>query len=194
MNRKLDRFKQWAGERMGGEIKTSVSDDFKALESDMNVRSDGIIIHALCLVPWIAANWLFVCYTKGTERVHRSTTNYIKSISKKTEGEDKDKALPIGYLGSNLINHGEGLDTQTSYAQCLISKVDHIFAKQTITLTIYLVFGRAEERLSRIQESYASEASSTWLESLERSLAQLREYQVGNYFRIWLHSFMELTL
>ena len=56
MNRKLDRFKQWAGERMGGEIKTSVSDDFKALESDMNVRSDGIIIHALCLVPWIAAN------------------------------------------------------------------------------------------------------------------------------------------
>ena len=40
------------------------------------------------------------------------------------------------------------------------------------------MFGRAEERLSRIQENYASEASSTWLESLERSLAQLREYQV----------------
>lgn len=41
VNKRLDRFKQWAGERMGGEVKTNVSDDFKALETEMGVRHEG---------------------------------------------------------------------------------------------------------------------------------------------------------
>ena len=41
MNKKLDRFKQWAGERMGGEVKTNVSDDFKSLELEMTLRHEG---------------------------------------------------------------------------------------------------------------------------------------------------------
>lgn len=41
VNKKLGRFKQWAGERMGGEAKTSVSDDFKSLEVEMNLRHEG---------------------------------------------------------------------------------------------------------------------------------------------------------
>ena len=43
VNKKLGRFKQWAGERMGGEIKTGVSDEFKALEVEMNLRHEGKI-------------------------------------------------------------------------------------------------------------------------------------------------------
>jgi len=43
VNKKLDRFKQWAGERMGGEIKTNLSDDFKALEIEMGLRYEGEI-------------------------------------------------------------------------------------------------------------------------------------------------------
>jgi hypothetical protein len=41
VNKKLDRLKQWAGERMGGEVKTNVSDDFKALEAEMGLRQEG---------------------------------------------------------------------------------------------------------------------------------------------------------
>lgn len=41
MNRKFDRFKQWAGERMGNEVRTNLSDDFKAMETEMNVRHEG---------------------------------------------------------------------------------------------------------------------------------------------------------
>ena len=41
VNKKLGRFKQWAGERMGGEVKTSVSDDFKSLEIEMGLRQEG---------------------------------------------------------------------------------------------------------------------------------------------------------
>ena len=41
VNKKLDRLKQWAGERMGGEVKTNVSYDFKALEAEMGLRQEG---------------------------------------------------------------------------------------------------------------------------------------------------------
>jgi hypothetical protein len=37
----LDRVKQWAGEKMGAEAKTNVSDEFKALETEMALRHDG---------------------------------------------------------------------------------------------------------------------------------------------------------
>lgn len=43
VNRKLGRFKQWAGEKMGGEAKTDTSEDFKALESEMDLRYEGEI-------------------------------------------------------------------------------------------------------------------------------------------------------
>jgi len=38
--------------------------------------------------------------------------------------------------------------------------------------------GRTNERIARIQETYMAHATTTWLESLERSLAQMKEYQV----------------
>ena len=41
VNKKLGRFKQWAGERMGGEARTTVSEDFKAMEAEMQLRSEG---------------------------------------------------------------------------------------------------------------------------------------------------------
>jgi len=41
INKKLDRVKQWAGEKMGGEVKTNVSDEFKSLEMEMDLRQDG---------------------------------------------------------------------------------------------------------------------------------------------------------
>lgn len=41
VNKKLGRFKQWAGERMGGEVKTNTTDDFKVLEHEMTLRHEG---------------------------------------------------------------------------------------------------------------------------------------------------------
>jgi hypothetical protein len=48
---------------------------------------------------------------------------------------------------------------------------------ETLTLT-KAALGRANERLARVQETYVASATSTWLEGLERSLAQMKEYQV----------------
>lgn len=137
VNKKFDRFKQWAGERMGGEVKTNVSEDFKALEEEMTLRHEGM------------------------EKLQKSMTSYIKSISKTKEADEKDKSLPIGYLGSTMVSHGEDFDRDSEFGACLIS------------------MGRTNERLARIQESYITKATSTWLESLERSLAQMKEYQAA---------------
>jgi hypothetical protein len=38
--------------------------------------------------------------------------------------------------------------------------------------------GQANEKVARVQDSYVQTASESWLESLERSLAQMKEYQV----------------
>jgi hypothetical protein len=42
INKKLDRVKQWAGEKMGAEAKTGVSEEFKALEMEMTLRHEGM--------------------------------------------------------------------------------------------------------------------------------------------------------
>lgn len=52
-------------------------------------------------------------------------------------------------------------------------------------------FGQANERIARTQDSYASNASSTWLASVERSLAHMREYQVRHRLQtreIWANN------
>lgn len=45
------------------------------------------------------------------------------------------------------------------------------------SLTSVSVLGRTEERVARAQETYIAQATSSWLESLERSLAQMKDYQ-----------------
>ena len=47
INKKLGRVKQWAGEKMGGEVKTNVSDEFKDLELEMELRQDGMSADSL---------------------------------------------------------------------------------------------------------------------------------------------------
>lgn len=56
--------------------------------------------------------------------------------------------------------------------------ISHFGGISLIAIQFYSAFGRTQERLARIQESYIAQATSSWLESLERSLAQMKEYQV----------------
>lgn len=48
-------------------------------------------------------------------------TCYVKAISKRNEGDDKEKTLPIAHLGSSMVTHGEDFDGNSEYGQCLIS-------------------------------------------------------------------------
>lgn len=135
INKKLDRMKQWTNEKMGSEPKTNVSDEFKALEAEMTLRYEGM------------------------EKLQKSMTVYVKSLSKRNELDDKEKLLPVGYLGQTMITHGEDFDPGSAFGDRLIE------------------FGRANDKIAREQERYIANITTNWLESLERSLAQMKEYQ-----------------
>ncbi len=88
---------------------------------------------------------------------------YVKWVGRRLEpAEDRDKSLPVGYLGRTMVGHGEEFHPDSQFGNCLIT------------------MGRANERISAIQESYVGDATATWLESLERSLAMMKEYQVSH--------------
>lgn len=46
---------------------------------------------------------------------------YVKSISKRTEGDSKDRSTPIAFLGSTMARHGEAFDEGNKFGECLIS-------------------------------------------------------------------------
>ena len=52
---------------------------------------------------------------------------YVKSISKRNETDEKDKNLPIGYLGKVMVAHGEDFENESEFGQALIStEASHI--------------------------------------------------------------------
>lgn len=158
VNKKFDRLKQWGRERMGAEAKTDTSDEFKSLEMEMELRQAGTIPHHY----QVACRGNILTYDDiGMERLNRSAGSYVKSISRRDAGEDKDKQLPVGYFGSAMVTHGEDFEPDSEFGQCLSS------------------LGRANERIARMQETYSANATSSWLESIERSLVQMKEYQAA---------------
>lgn len=69
----------------------------------------------------IVANNCFL-FPPGVDRIYKAMTSYIKSISKRNEGDDKEKNLPIASLGGSMVSHGEDFDAYSEYGRCLTSK------------------------------------------------------------------------
>jgi hypothetical protein len=130
VNKKFDRFKQWAGERMGGDVRTNVSDDFKALELEMTLRHEGTITpySRTSYYKRIESNELL-----GMERLQKSMTTYVKTLSKRKEGEDKETMLPVAYLGSTMVSHGEEFENDSEFGQCLISMFASVHTAMVLT-------------------------------------------------------------
>jgi len=116
INKKLDRVKQWAGEKMGAETKTNVSDEFKALEVEMTLRHEGTFSIRFTLISGAKLTW----WVLGMEKLQKSMTVYVKSLSKRNELDDKEKILPVGFLGQTMITHGEDFDPDSTFGNCLI--------------------------------------------------------------------------
>ncbi|KAK0383872.1 hypothetical protein NLU13_7964 [Sarocladium strictum] len=96
--KKIDRAFQWAGEKMGAEAKTTHSDEFKMLETEMSLRHD------------------------GAEKLHKSASVYIKWNTRRCDGfEDKERNTPIGFLGRAMTVHGEDFEPESEFGNCLSS-------------------------------------------------------------------------
>ena len=92
-------------------MKTSVSDDFKSLEVEMGLRQDGK--HTSLKGDRIADS------DSGMERLQRSMNAYVKTLSKRNEADDKEKQLPVSFLGSMMVSHGEDFEDDSEFGQCL---------------------------------------------------------------------------
>ena len=141
---------------MGAEVSTTNSDEFKALEMEMDLRHQGVSsIHALSWTLLMAHS------TLGMDHLQQSGNGYIKSLSRRDQGEGKEKQLPVGYFGSAMVQHGDDFEPDSEFGQCLLG------------------LGRANERIARMQETYCANATSSWLESVDRSMIQMKEYQAA---------------
>lgn len=67
---------------------------------------------------------LFNLTYQGMEKLQKSMTAYVKTLSKRSEGNDKEKILPVSYLGAAMVNHGEDFENDSEFGQCLISAWD----------------------------------------------------------------------
>lgn len=53
------------------------------------------------------------------EKLHSSMNVYIKNISKRTEGDGKEKSTPIGSMGFSMSRHGAEFEEGNKFGQCL---------------------------------------------------------------------------
>lgn len=125
MNKKFDRALQWGKEKMGKDNKTTVSDDFKAMEMEMQMRNEGTPIASSPDIQFAGeAEWILILFEKisGMDRLHSSAQIYIKSLSKRREGDDREKMIPVDIVAQSMLNHGEEFESDSQYGQCLISE------------------------------------------------------------------------
>ena len=53
------------------------------------------------------------------DKMQRAMAVYVKSLSKRAEGDDKEKQLPGGHLGSSMVTHGEDFEPDSEFGICL---------------------------------------------------------------------------
>ncbi|KAJ3480054.1 hypothetical protein NLI96_g8628 [Meripilus lineatus] len=98
-SKQLGKLRQWAGEVISTRDKTIVSDEFKDLEHDVELRRQGLL------------------------KLHVTSEVYHHSLSKKKECEvlPGDKLLPLDSLGVVMIQHGEEFGDESAFGTSLVS-------------------------------------------------------------------------
>ncbi|KAJ6581915.1 hypothetical protein B0H19DRAFT_1116962 [Mycena capillaripes] len=115
--KQLGKFRQWAGEVISSRDKTTVSDEFKALEKDVELRRD------------------------GAQRLFLASEAYHRNLAKKKDAgalDDAEKLLPVDTLGIVMIIHGEEFGEDSPFgnslvtlgrAHCKVAKLQEAFAQ-----------------------------------------------------------------
>lgn len=66
------------------------------------------------------------------ERLQKSTSTYVKWIARRGEGfEDKEKGLPIAFVGRMMISHGEEFESDSEFGACLLGTLRSAPRNQT---------------------------------------------------------------
>lgn len=54
--------------------------------------------------------------------MQKSMNAYVKTISKRSELEAKEKILPVAHMGGTMITHGSDFEPDSEFGQCLNSE------------------------------------------------------------------------
>ncbi|ORY79980.1 hypothetical protein BCR37DRAFT_82668 [Protomyces lactucae-debilis] len=135
--KKVGKFRQWADEKLGTGTKTQATEDFRDMQAEMHRRHQGL------------------------EQIHSAAQIWIRSLSKKKEGPDKEKNIPVELLGLAAHQHGEDFGPESAYG-ALLKRV-----------------GTCQQQVARAQDVFTTRTTETVIENMERSLAQMKEYQAA---------------
>lgn len=61
-----------------------------------------------------------ICPLTGMVKLQSSMNEYVKWLSRRTEGMDREKGVPAAILGRSMIAHGEDFDNDSEFGNCLI--------------------------------------------------------------------------
>lgn len=53
-------------------------------------------------------------------KLQSSMNEYVKWLSRRNEGMDREKGVPAAILGRSMIAHGEDFDNDSEFGNCLI--------------------------------------------------------------------------
>lgn len=96
-------------------------------------------------------------------KLQTTMNSYVKWLTHR-DNLVGEKGVPSSVLGRTMIAHGEDFDRDSQFGNCLIE------------------MGRANDQVAQIQEQYAQDATRYWSDSVERSVAMMKEYQVFTHF------------
>ncbi|KAJ7714733.1 hypothetical protein B0H16DRAFT_1617851 [Mycena metata] len=115
--KQLGKLRQWASEVISSQERTTVSEEFKELEKDVELRRD------------------------GAQRLFLASEAYHKNLAKKKDNgalDDTEKLLPVDTLGIVMIIHGEEFGQDSPFgnslvtlgrAHCKVAKLQETFAQ-----------------------------------------------------------------
>ncbi|KAF7316533.1 BAR domain-containing protein [Mycena indigotica] len=154
-SKQLGKLRQWAGEVIStSKDKTTVSDEFKELEKDVERRRDGAHRLVWSCTPSIV--------TYSAPRLFLASEAYHRALSKRKDNaalDDSEKLLPIETLGIVMVIHGEEFGEDSPFGGALVS------------------LGRAQCKIAKFQESYAQSFADNFMSSLTRFADDVKEYE-----------------
>ncbi|TFY56623.1 hypothetical protein EVJ58_g7528 [Rhodofomes roseus] len=117
--KQLGKLRQWAGEVISSRDKTAVTEEFRELEHDIELRRQGL--------------W----------RLHIASEDYHDILNKKKECEALDEAeklLPVDALGIVMIKHGEEFGDESAFGTSLMSMGRALCKVATLQETFAMTF------------------------------------------------------
>ncbi|KAF9997079.1 hypothetical protein BGZ65_007338 [Modicella reniformis] len=134
MIKNIGKLKQWTGEKMGKAPKTRMDEDFNALQAETEAKRVTL------------------------DKLDCTSQAYLKAISKRIEGEDKQKSLAIETFGSSMSSQGHVLREGSIYREALLQ------------------MGEAHQNIGVAQSELISRFGTSYLDCLEKEQTQMKEY------------------